>query len=186
MYHPRPETTVDDCMRENNSTLNVSNVAVRCTTGTGCVLVLGRDVCLSVPEIITGARMSDKNANPFANNDRRNLQGTAIRTREVDMTLSDIFWVRCGNAVSYTFGVNATDAARKVANARRRLAASRPKGRMPNVYLFLLDSVSHADFHRSFQGFARVLRRLHHRQDTKVYQMFRHTTVSSPRPAPAD
>jgi hypothetical protein len=158
------------------------------SSGSGCTLTFGPLVCAEVPLVVTsGARIADGIASPWATIGRSgseavdaksmSLRNAAITTRTVDMAAAEIFWIKCGDDVGYTFGVNATEATRKIANARRRLARTKFATRPPNFYTLVMDSLSRADFVRSFQPLVRKLREIDTAGGAEVYEFFRHSTV---------
>ena len=172
--------------------LDWTKIEAQCVAGSdsdsGCILTFGPLVCAEVPLVVaSGARIADGITNPWATVGRpgseavdaksMSLRKTAVTTRTVDMAAAEIFWIKCGDDVGYTFGVNTTEATRKIANARRRLERTKFATRPPNFYTLLMDSLSRADFIRSFQPLVQKLRGIDNAGGAEVYEFFRHSTV---------
>ena len=134
--------------------LDWTKIEAKCTSGgsgSGCTLTVGPEVCSTVPLIVSAATIADGLDSPWPVPDgdevsssaaaatiyksprMKALTQTAVSTRTVDMAASEIFWIKCGGAVTYTFGINASEAARKIANARRRLVQAEFASRPPNL-----------------------------------------------------
>ena len=179
------------CMRANGrgaKPLDYTKILATCSRSSAaaadsCTVEFPVEFCEGPPLVVTELRIADGFADPWTSGDSRirALATSATATRSVNMALSEVFWVRCGTRETgvtiYTFGVNGTEAARKIANARRRLREVKYSSLPPHMVTMVMDSVSRPDWFRSFQPLVQELRELERSGRSEVYEFFRHSSV---------